>query len=184
MGFFSRLFNNGHGSDASVARRELLRVALRDTLNKHGIPLAWVGAETLMTASRDAHRGIHWRLLVKHWEPELLLHGVAFQQALVKRLTALDPKAESWLMGISWQFALPDESVCPPMPQRLGAASTPPAAAAVPARPVVAAQAAVPASNAKADLEQMLAARDQQFRREADEDPSPGFQRTEPAPLS
>lgn len=171
MGFFSKLFGNGQTSDASVARRELLRVALRDTLGKHGIPPAWIGSETLASISRDAQRGIHWRLLIRHWEPELLMHGVAFQQSLIKRLTALDPKAESWLMGISWQFALPDESVCPPMPQRLGAQVQPAAGAA-------------PAGNAKADLERTFAARDAQLRREADDDPHAGFQRTEPAPLS
>ena len=27
------------------------------------------------------------------------------------------PLAADWLMGISWQFALPDEAKCPPMPQ-------------------------------------------------------------------
>jgi hypothetical protein len=179
MGFFSKVFGDEQAADASVARRELLRVALRDTLNNHGIPPAWLGAETLVTTSR-AQRGIHWRLLVKHWEPQLLLHSVALQQNLMKRLMALDPKADSWLMGISWQFALPDESVCPPMPPRLAAAAAQ-AAAAVP-RPAKPPQPAAPAGHAKADLEQMFAARDEALRREAD-DPGAAFQRTEPAPL-
>jgi hypothetical protein len=176
MGFFSKVFGDEQTADASVARRELLKVALRDTLNTYGIPAAWLGAETLVTTSR-AQRGIHWRLLVKHWEPQLLLHSVPLQQSLIKRLMALDPKADSWLMGISWQFALPDESVCPPMPPRLTATT-----AAVVPRPVTPAQPRAAAGGAKADLDKMFAARDQALKRAGD-DQGAGFQRTEPAPL-
>lgn len=178
MGFFSKVFGDEQTADASVARRELLRVALRDTLNNHGIPPAWLGAETLVSTSR-AQRGIHWRLLIKRWEPQLLMHSVALQQSLIKRLMALDPKADSWLMGISWQFALPDESVCPPMPQRFGVATAQPATAA----PSPRAAPPAPAGSAKADLEQVFAARDAALRREADDGTGAAFQRTEPAPL-
>lgn len=182
MGFFSKVFGDEQIADASVARRELLRVALRDTLHNHGIPPAWLGAETLVSTSRG-QRGIHWRLLVKRWEPQLLMHSVALQQSLIKRLMALDPRADSWLMGISWQFALPDESVCPPMPQRFGMATAQPATAASSPRAATPPQPRVPAGGAKADLEQMFAARDEALRRQAEDDPGAGFQRTEPAPL-
>ena len=121
MGFFSKFLGETPAPDLdlSAARRELLRRALRDTLNLHGIPAAWIGAETLTASSRgSAQKGIHWRLLIKHWNPDLLSHSVPFQQSLIKRLMSLDTTASSWLMGVSWQFALPDESVCPPMPRR------------------------------------------------------------------
>jgi hypothetical protein len=106
------------GSAASQAkpRREMLRVVLRDTLNRHGIPVSWITAETLVATSRGREPGIHWRLLVKHWDPRLLTHGVAFQNSLIKRIMTFDPLAANWLLGISWQFALEDESACPPMP--------------------------------------------------------------------
>lgn len=97
-------------------RRDVLRLALRETLNWHGIPVAWIGAEVLVATSRGRPAGIHWRLLVRHWEPRLLTHGVALEHSLVRRALMLDPMATDWLVGISWQFALEDESQCPPMP--------------------------------------------------------------------
>lgn len=102
-------------SDSST-RRELLRVVLRNTLNRHGIPTTWIGAEMLLATSRNREPGLHWRLLVRHWDPRLLAHMVALQNALIVRVLAFDPLAAQWLMGISWQFNLPDESLCPPMP--------------------------------------------------------------------
>jgi hypothetical protein len=94
----------------------MLGLALRDTLTHKGIPAAWLSAEMLLFTSRGREPGIHLRLLIKHWDPRLLLHAVALQNALIVRLLALDPLASDWLMGISWQFALPDEGPCPPMP--------------------------------------------------------------------
>jgi hypothetical protein len=93
-----------------------LRLVLRHTLNRHGIPAAWVGADILQATSAGREPGMHLRLLIKHWEPRLLPHTVAFQNSLIVRLLAFDPLASNWLMGISWQFTLPDESPCPPMP--------------------------------------------------------------------
>jgi hypothetical protein len=100
----------------SLTRRELLRVVLRNTLNRHGIPAHWIGAEMLLATSRGREPGIHWRLVIKHWDPRILTHMVALQNALIVRVLAFDPLAAGWLMGISWQFSLPDESQCPPMP--------------------------------------------------------------------
>lgn len=189
MGFFSKLRGDPPVPDQSAARRDLLRVALRDTINRHGIPATWIGAETLVTTSRGvAQKGIHWRLLIKHWDPELLSYGVPFQQSLMNRLVTLDATAGTWLMGISWQFALPDESVCPPMPQRAWAAEA--KAAAQPAKAATAPTAATPATvqaaaavKAKANLEQMFAARDAELKGGAGDEQAK-FQSTEPSPLS
>lgn len=100
----------------NASRRELLRLVLRDTLNRTGIPTSWVGADLLAATSRGREPGIHVRLLLKHWDPRLMLHGIAFESAFKKRVLTLDPLADRWLLGISWQFVLPDESNCPAMP--------------------------------------------------------------------
>lgn len=97
-------------------RRELLRVVLRNTLSRHGIPSSWISPEMLLATSRGREPGIHLRLLIRHWDPRLLTHAVALQNSLIIRVLAFDPLASNWLMGISWQFALPDDTVCPPMP--------------------------------------------------------------------
>lgn len=113
----------------NAGRRELLRLVLRDTLNRTGIPTSWVGADLLAATSRGREPGIHMRLLLKHWDPRLMLHGIAFENAFRKRVLTLDPLAERWLLGISWQFSLADDSNCPPMPHPGVWTSSVPAAA-------------------------------------------------------
>lgn len=103
-------------SQENSSRRELLRLVLRDTLNRTGIPTSWLGADLLAATSRGRDPGIHVRLLVKHWDPRLMLHGMAFETAYKKRVVTLDPLADRWLLGISWQFSLADDTGCPAMP--------------------------------------------------------------------
>ena len=98
-------------------RRELLRVVLRDTLQRHGIPTDWIGAELLASTLSNGEHGLHWRLLIKHWEPRLLAYSVAIEDALLERLTSLDPTADRWLTGMSWQFAVKDRASCPELPR-------------------------------------------------------------------
>ncbi len=100
----------------NASRRELLRLVLRDTLNRTGIPNSWIGADLLAATSRGREPGIHVRLLLKHWDPRLMLHGMAFQNSYYKRVLTLDPLAERWLLGISWQYSLADDSNCPQLP--------------------------------------------------------------------
>lgn len=104
-------------AELTAMRRDMMRAVLRKTLTRHGIPASWIGAEMLVATARGREAGMHWRLLIKHWDPRLMTHAVALQNSLVVRLLGYDPLAADWLMGISWQFALPDEAHCPPMPQ-------------------------------------------------------------------
>lgn len=195
---------SGSAGSQGKGRRELLRVVLRDTLNRHGIPSAWFDAEVLVSTSRSGERGIHWRLVVKNSDPRLIACVIPLQNALIKRLTTFDPLASAWLTGMSWQYAPPDDAPCPAMPhpstwKEAPGEPSPAAAAAVPAggtadviagptpsdlAPVQARQDAT----ARADLEHLFAVRDADFRRhaapEAGEDATqPMFLGTEPAKL-
>jgi hypothetical protein len=194
----------GSGSQ-SRSRRELLRVVLRDTLYRHGIPAAWFDAEVLVSTSRTGERGIHWRLVVKNPDARLLTYVVALQHALIKRLTTFDPLASAWLTGVSWQYALPEDAPCPALPHPgiwKEAAAVPlpaaaPAAAVGGAADVIAGPspsqhtAEQPQQNsvdARADLEGLFATRDADFQRHAagegeDAATQPMFLGTEPAKL-
>ncbi|GAB2600356.1 hypothetical protein GCM10027034_36870 [Ramlibacter solisilvae] len=103
-------------SSRTNVRRELLKVVLRDTLIRHGIPSKWVVAEVLTSTSRTGATGTHLRLVVKHWEPRLLHYAIPLQRSLLKRARIFDPLSTNWLTGISWRFELTDESGCPDMP--------------------------------------------------------------------
>ena len=185
------------GAVQLATRREMLRVVLRDTLNRHGIPAAWITAEMLVSTSRTRESGIHWRLSIKHWDPRLPVHTVAFQNNLIKRVMAFDPLATNWLMGISWQFSVDDESACPPMPHPGLWTSEPPRPKAAEVNAPAGGSAGVIAgpvrigggesdaagSSAKEDLERLFAVRDADMQRHAEDTPRPVFQATEPSKL-
>ena len=86
---------------AHADRKELLKTALRETLQRNGIPESWLSADLLRTTSVKRDQGIHVRLLVKHWEPRLMLHGPALEHDFTQRLLLVDPKAMEWLAGFS-----------------------------------------------------------------------------------
>lgn len=125
------------------------------------------------------------RLLIRHWDPRLMLHGVALQDDLLQRLLLLDPQARGWLMGFSWQFALEGASACPALPHP-GAWTTPPTepapsldAPSTSPADIIAGPVRIPQPKAdvRADLERLLALRDAEHE---DED-ADGFAPTRPA---
>lgn len=169
-------------------RRELLRVVLRDTMRRNGIPAEWITAETLTAMSRTREPGIYWRLSIKHWDERLPNHLVAIQNALITRLHAFDPMAQDWLTGISWQFALADESACPAMPHPGSWTAEPrpaeqAAAAAQTSGDVIAGPVSIesPSGDVKADLERLMSVMDAQYHNESAN--SRGYAATEPAKL-
>ena len=135
MGFFSKLFGQA-GTDASrprkVAtrapvprpapssippanlRRELLRLALRQSLSRNGIPVHWIGAEAIELPGPG--NPLHVRLLVQHWDERLPTLFLAFQEDFEQRLLAVEPLAHTWLRGFSWQFQLVDATSHPSLP--------------------------------------------------------------------
>jgi hypothetical protein len=153
-------------------RRDLLRVVLGDTLQRHGIPPDWIGAELLTSTLVNGQDGLHWRLHLKHWDPRLLTYGVALQRALIECLIALDPMASEWLTGISWQFSLTDESACPAMPPPQTWSAT--LRAPRPHTPEHAVE------TARADLNKWLTKRDSEFPKQLDTLP-PSWAPTQPA---
>ncbi|HXE49917.1 MAG TPA: hypothetical protein VN663_16160 [Ramlibacter sp.] len=146
-------------------RRELLGVVLRDTLARQGIPAAWLSPEMLLSTSRSREPGLHLRLIIKHWDSRLLVHAVALQNALIIRLLASDPLASDWLMGISWQFALPDEGACPPMPHPGSWTANPEATQRAPE--VERSEDSQSSADVRSDLERLFAARDAELEMNA-----------------
>lgn len=182
----------GAANSPQSIRKELVRVCTREALLHNGIPADWIKAEPLTTAQAGRESGVHVRLVVQHWDPRLMLHAVALQEVIEKRVLALDPQAEQWLMGMSWQFALRDVSQCPPMPHPGSWTQQPPeltpettpgpipvvadASADVISGPTrIRSQQGNP--DARKELERMLGERDADFRKDSDDS---GFGKTQP----
>jgi hypothetical protein len=161
----------------TTTRREVLRVVVRESLLRNGIPASWLSPETLRTVREGRDAGLHLRLLVRRWDPRLLQHAVALERDILMRLHSLDPQAGTWFLGCSWQFALADVSQCPPLPHP-GSWTAPPTPVAVAQRdvietqpggdviagPVIVGQAA---GDPRANLQRLLALRDADIRRQA-----------------
>jgi len=181
----------GASSSPQTVRKELVRVAGRDTLQHNGIPADWVRIEPLTMAAPSREPGVHVRLVVLHWDPRLMLHAIALQQNLAKRISVLDPLCERWLMGVSWQFELKHPPEFGPLPHPGSWTSAPPdyealasAATPAPAAPELAAGDVISGpthigkqgSDARRDLERLLGERDADFQKSD----HGGFEKTQP----
>jgi hypothetical protein len=170
-------------------RKDLLKMVLRETLTRNGIPQVWIAADMLRTTSPKREQGIHMRFIMRVWEPRLLATGPALENEFLQRLLLLDPLANNWLMGFSWQFNLPESHVpgAMPHPGSWTAATREPQRPMAPPEtkpgdiiegPVVIPR---PAEDVRADLDRLLALRDEDMKRHAQAgDP---FAPTRPASL-
>lgn len=189
MGPGSNSHPSTQGAPASPqsVRKELVRVAARDTLHHNGIPADWIRVEPLTMSAPNREPGVHVRLVVLHWDPRLMLHAISLQDNLSRRITVLDPLCDRWLMGVSWQFALKQQPEFPPLPHPGSWTSPAPTPAPEPAAiaadgdhgaDVISGPTRIGKSGAEArrDLERMLGERDADFQKSD----HGGFERTQP----
>lgn len=112
----------------SDVQRELVRVVLKDTLRRHGIPSSWIGCEVTLQ-SRPAPRGAgnapgpdprqapvaHERLfvhlIVMKWNDALVHFAPALQQQLMQALDRFEPAVDHSNYIVSWRFS--PQSGCP-----------------------------------------------------------------------
>jgi len=158
----------------TAVRKDLLKLVMRETLTRNGIPQVWITAGMLRTTSPKKEQGLHVRFLVRVWEPRLLEFGPALEREFVHRLLLLDPQAATWLMGFSWQFSLPEDFVTPPLPApsswtATGPADTPPPPAHTRPGDIIEGPLTIPrtSEDVRADLDRLLAARDEDMKRHA-----------------
>ncbi|MGZ5180641.1 MAG: hypothetical protein ACXWC6_05180 [Ramlibacter sp.] len=180
----------GASSSPQTVRKELVRVAGRDTLHHNGIPADWIRIEPLTMAAPSREPGVHVRLVVLHWDPRLMLHAIALQQNMAKRIAVLDPLCDRWLMGVSWQFELKHQPEFGPLPHPGSWTSAPPdyeslASGSTPAPTPEPAGGDVisgpthigkQGSDARRDLERLLGERDADFQKSD----HGGFEKTQP----
>lgn len=97
-------------------RREILLMAVRDTLRKNGIPNDMMGVETFPATTPTKTKGVHLRLVVKEPQARLLQYARSFEGAIQSRLLRLDPLAGQWMAGVSWRLDGPASQVGPALP--------------------------------------------------------------------
>jgi hypothetical protein len=88
----------------NAPRRDLVRVVLRETMRKHGIPSDWIDCRSLSVLTRHHKSGMHVQFLVRKADHQLLPYVHAFQESFWENLLRIDPAARDWLFSVGWEF--------------------------------------------------------------------------------
>lgn len=104
LGFKESGSRAGAARSANEPRRELVKMALRECLRRHGIPAEWIDCRTLSVKSREKKSGLHVQFLVRKADEQLLPYVHAFQESFMGQICRIDPGAKEWLFSVSWQF--------------------------------------------------------------------------------
>jgi len=103
-------------STREQTRRELITMAVRDTLKKHGLAPGCITAEGIPGVTAGRQRGMQIQLVFRDWQPSLLSYVVALEAAVKSRLLRLDPLSPSWITGTSWRFEPRNPGSWPQLP--------------------------------------------------------------------
>jgi hypothetical protein len=103
-------------STREQTQRQVLTMALRDTLKRNGMLVDGLTAEAVPGASGGRGRGMHVQLVFREWAPELLPYVVALEQAFRTTLRRMDPLSPGWVLGITWRFEPKNPLACPQLP--------------------------------------------------------------------
>lgn len=88
----------------NAPHRDLVRVVLRETMRKHGIPSDWIECRSLSVLTRQHKSGMHVQFLVRKADHQLLPYIHAFQESFWEKLLRVDPGAHEWLFSVGWEF--------------------------------------------------------------------------------
>ena len=86
-------------------QRELVRVVLKDTLRKHGIPAGWVGCEVTGISHSQMDDELFVHLIIMTWNEALIQFAPALQQQLMQGLDRFEPKVDHSNYVVSWLFS-------------------------------------------------------------------------------
>lgn len=128
MGFVGRLFgmkpknaqeqrmSQLQASTREQTQRQLLTMALRDTLKRNGLVTDCLTAEGIPGSGAARGRGMHVQLVFRDGEPGLLPYAVALEHAFRSTLRRLDPLSTQWMLGLTWRFEPTNPLTWPQLP--------------------------------------------------------------------
>lgn len=97
--------NAAKTSEPSVSGRELIRVVLRDTLRKNGIPTDWVGTQIASHTQAGKATAHQIQLVVLKWHEGLLRFAPLLQQQVLQAVQQFDPQSDHSGNTVVWSFA-------------------------------------------------------------------------------
>jgi hypothetical protein len=110
-----------HTKSRSGARRDLVKLALRDTMRRFGVPSDWIDCRALSALTRDQQSGMHVHFLVRKADRQVLNYVHAFQETFWQEIESIDPQARQWLFSVGWEFyGRSDQQASAPAQQPVG----------------------------------------------------------------
>jgi hypothetical protein len=88
----------------NAPRRDLVKLVLRETMRKHGIPTDWMDCRALSVLTKHHKSGMHVQFLVLKGDHQLLKWLHAFQESFWDQILRTDPTANDWLFSVGWEF--------------------------------------------------------------------------------
>lgn len=94
------------GPEASASQRELLRLIVRDTLRKQGIPADWIGSQIATRLQAGQTQPAHQiQLTVLKWSEALMRFAPLLQQQIQQALQQGKPAGDARSVSIVWAYA-------------------------------------------------------------------------------
>lgn len=86
-------------------QRELVRVVLKDTLRRHGIPFEWLSCEVHTVVHGPDSEELHIQLVLMQWHELLMRYATALEHQLLRGLDRFEPSVDHSKYSISWRFS-------------------------------------------------------------------------------
>lgn len=91
--------------EPAVSSRELIRVVLRDTLRRNGIPADWIGSQIASRVQTGQPATHQIQLVILKWHEALLRFAPLLEQQLLQGLQQFEPQAGPGSHTVVWSFA-------------------------------------------------------------------------------
>ena len=88
----------------NAPRRDLVKLVLRETMRRHGIPSDWMDCRSLSVLTKHHKSGMHVQFLVLKGDHQLLKWIHAFQEDFWENILRMDSAANDWLFSVGWEF--------------------------------------------------------------------------------
>lgn len=89
----------------SDIQRELVRVVLKDTLRRHGIPFDWLACDVVTITHGPNAEELHIQLMLLQWHELFLRYAPALEHQLLRGLDRFEPAVDHSKYSISWRFS-------------------------------------------------------------------------------
>lgn len=91
--------------EPAVSSRDLVRVVLRDTLRKNGIPTDWIGSQIASRTQPGQPTAHQIQLVILKWHEGLLRFAPLLEQQILQGLQQFDPQSAPHGHAVVWSFA-------------------------------------------------------------------------------